>query len=57
MLRWVLDICLADLRIVVLTGIQTLKFIRKTLDESNYKQIPQLSSGLDIDLDDMHLVL
>jgi len=53
----VLDTCSAGLGVVVLTGIQTLKFIRKTLDESNYKQIPQLSSGLDIDLDDMHLVL
>ena len=52
-----LDTCLADLCVVLLTEIQTLKFIRKTLDESNYKQIPQLSSGLDIDLDDMHLVL
>ncbi|KAH6883315.1 hypothetical protein J4E91_002901 [Alternaria rosae] len=39
------------------TYAETLKFIRKTLDESNYKQIPQLSSGLDIDLDDMHLVI
>jgi len=57
MLRSVLDMCLADPSVLVLTEIQTLKFIRKTLDESNYKQIPQLSSGLDIDLDDMHLVL
>jgi hypothetical protein len=42
---------------VILTKTQTLKFIRKKLDESDYKQIPQLSSGLDIDLDEMVLVL
>jgi hypothetical protein len=30
---------------------------RQMLDESNYTQIPQLSSGLDIDLDNMSLVL
>jgi len=36
---------------------QTLKYTRKMLDESNYSQIPQLSSGLDIDLDEMTLVL
>lgn len=36
---------------------QTLKMIRHMLDQSNYSQVPQLSSGLDIDLDDMGLVL
>jgi hypothetical protein len=30
---------------------------RRLLDESKYTQIPQLSSGLDIDLDKMALVL
>lgn len=30
---------------------------RQLLDQSNYSQIPQLSSGLDIDLDNMALVL
>lgn len=42
---------------IVLTGKQTLKMIRHMLDQSNYSQVPQLSSGLDIDLDDMGLVL
>lgn len=37
--------------------IQTLQSIRHLLDQSNYKQVPQLSSGLDIDLDNMSLVL
>ena len=36
---------------------QTLKMIRQMLDQSNYSQVPQLSSGLDIDLDNMSLVL
>lgn len=36
---------------------QTLQLTRRILDESNYSQIPQLSSGLDIDLDHMALVL
>ncbi|XP_014557452.1 hypothetical protein COCVIDRAFT_97286 [Bipolaris victoriae FI3] len=36
---------------------ETLKYTRKLLDESNYTQIPQLSCGLDIDLDEMTLVL
>ncbi|CAA9961095.1 hypothetical protein P3342_006673 [Pyrenophora teres f. teres] len=36
---------------------ETLKHTRKLLDESNYTQVPQLSSGLDIDLDEMTLVL
>jgi hypothetical protein len=31
--------------------------MRKLLDQSNYTQIPQLSSGMDIDLDDMSLVI
>ncbi|KAF2644477.1 peptidase C14 [Massarina eburnea CBS 473.64] len=35
----------------------TLQMTRKLLDESNYTQIPQLSSGLDIDLDTLPLVL
>ncbi|USP76336.1 uncharacterized protein yc1106_03610 [Curvularia clavata] len=36
---------------------ETLKRTRQLLDQSNYTQIPQLSCGLDIDLDDMTLVL
>lgn len=36
---------------------QTLQMTRQLLDQSNYKQIPQLSSGLDIDLENMPLVL
>ncbi|KAF2848501.1 peptidase C14 [Plenodomus tracheiphilus IPT5] len=36
---------------------ETLTLTRQVLDESNYSQIPQLSSGLDIDLDHMALVL
>jgi predicted nucleotide-binding protein (sugar kinase/HSP70/actin superfamily) len=36
---------------------QTLQLTRQMLDQSNYSQIPQLSSGLDIDLDNMSLVL
>lgn len=36
---------------------QTLKTCRRMLDESNYDQIPQLSSGLDINLEEMVLVL
>ncbi|KAF3003218.1 hypothetical protein E8E13_009849 [Curvularia kusanoi] len=35
----------------------TLKMIRGLLDQSNYSQVPQLSCGLDINLDDMSLVL
>jgi hypothetical protein len=34
-----------------------LQFCRRRLDESDYTQIPQLSSGLDIDLDNMALVI
>ncbi|KAF1936947.1 peptidase C14 [Clathrospora elynae] len=36
---------------------ETLQLTRRVLDESNYAQIPQLSSGLDINLDQMALVL
>jgi hypothetical protein len=36
---------------------QTLQLTRQLLDQSNYSQIPQLSSGLDIDLDYMSLVV
>ncbi|KAF2875944.1 peptidase C14, caspase domain-containing protein [Massariosphaeria phaeospora] len=39
------------------TYAQTLQATRRLLDESNYTQIPQLSSGLDIDLDSMALVM
>ncbi|KAJ4311046.1 hypothetical protein N0V94_008132 [Neodidymelliopsis sp. IMI 364377] len=35
----------------------TLQMTRQMLDQSNYTQVPQLSSGLDIDLDNMSLVL
>lgn len=42
---------------VRLTVWQTLQMTRQLLDESNYSQIPQLSSGLDIDLENMTLVL
>ncbi|KAF1952899.1 peptidase C14 [Byssothecium circinans] len=35
----------------------TLQMTRQLLDESNYSQVPQLSSGLDIDLDNLPLVL
>jgi hypothetical protein len=38
-------------------GRQTLQLTRQLLDQSNYSQIPQLSSGLDIDLDNMSLVV
>lgn len=30
---------------------------RQLLDQSNYTQVPQLSSGLDIDLDNLPLVI
>ncbi|CBX91287.1 hypothetical protein IAQ61_010646 [Plenodomus lingam] len=36
---------------------ETLTLTRNILDDSNYSQIPQLSCGLDIDLDHMALVL
>ena len=36
---------------------QTLQMTRQLLDQSKYTQVPQLSSGLDIDLDNMSLVL
>ncbi|KAJ4363993.1 hypothetical protein N0V83_009447 [Neocucurbitaria cava] len=36
---------------------ETLQLTRRMLDESRYTQIPQLSSGLDIDLDHLTLVL
>ena len=36
---------------------QTLQLTRQLLDQSEYTQIPQLSSGLDIELDNMPLVL
>lgn len=36
---------------------QTLQMTRQLLDQSKYSQIPQLSSGLDIDLDNLSLVL
>lgn len=36
---------------------QTLQMTRQLLDQSNYSQVPQLSSGLDIDLENMSLVL
>ncbi|KAF1916543.1 peptidase C14, caspase domain-containing protein [Ampelomyces quisqualis] len=36
---------------------QTLQLTRRLLDESNYTQIPQLSCGMDIDLEDMSLVI
>ncbi|KAF2822487.1 peptidase C14 [Ophiobolus disseminans] len=36
---------------------QTLQMTRQLLDQSNYTQIPQLSSGLDIDLDNMSLIV
>ena len=36
---------------------QTLQMTRQLLDQSKYTQIPQLSSGLDIDLDNMSLVI
>jgi hypothetical protein len=36
---------------------QTLQLTRQMLDQSNYSQIPQLSSGMDIDLDNMSLVI
>ncbi|KAI8932471.1 hypothetical protein NX059_010655 [Plenodomus lindquistii] len=39
------------------TYAETLTLTRQILDQSNYSQIPQLSSGLDIDLDHMALVL
>lgn len=39
------------------TYAHTLQMTRQLLDQSNYTQIPQLSSGLDIDLDNMALVL
>jgi hypothetical protein len=43
--------------VVMLIEVQTLQFTRKRLDDSDYSQIPQLSSGLDIDLDNMALVI
>ncbi|KAL6707013.1 hypothetical protein ACN47E_004963 [Coniothyrium glycines] len=39
------------------TYAETLQLTRQLLDESNYSQIPQLSCGLDIDLDHMSLVV
>ncbi|KAJ4351856.1 uncharacterized protein N0V89_007200 [Didymosphaeria variabile] len=39
------------------TYAQTLQMTRQLLDQSNYTQIPQLSSGLDIDLESIPLVL
>ncbi|KAF2678809.1 peptidase C14 [Lentithecium fluviatile CBS 122367] len=39
------------------TYAQTLQMTRKLLDESNYTQIPQLSCGVDINLEDLSLVL
>ncbi|KAF1978891.1 peptidase C14 [Bimuria novae-zelandiae CBS 107.79] len=39
------------------TYAQTLQMTRQLLDQSNYTQIPQLSSGLDINLEDMALVI
>ncbi|KAL5113240.1 hypothetical protein ACEQ8H_008894 [Pleosporales sp. CAS-2024a] len=36
---------------------ETLQMTRQLLDQSHYTQIPQLSSGLDIDLDNMALVI
>jgi hypothetical protein len=36
---------------------QTLQTTRQLLDRSNYTQIPQLSCGVDIDLDNMTLVI
>ncbi|PSN65166.1 peptidase C14 [Corynespora cassiicola Philippines] len=39
------------------TYAQTLQLTRQLLDQSEYTQIPQLSSGLDIELDNMPLVL
>lgn len=38
-------------------GKQTLQMTRQVLDQSNYTQVPQLSSGLDIDLDKLPLVI
>jgi hypothetical protein len=38
-------------------GSQTLQMTRQLLDQSNYTQVPQLSCGMDIDLDDMTLVI
>jgi len=37
--------------------VQTLQMTRKLLDESKYTQIPQLSCGVDIDLENLPLVL
>ena len=42
---------------VLANEMQTLQMTRQMLDQSNYSQVPQLSSGLDIDLDNMTLVL
>ncbi|KAJ4299937.1 hypothetical protein N0V90_005184 [Kalmusia sp. IMI 367209] len=39
------------------TYAQTLQMTRKLLDQSNYTQIPQLSSGIEIDLENLPLVL
>ncbi|KAF2439960.1 peptidase C14 [Karstenula rhodostoma CBS 690.94] len=39
------------------TYTQTLQMTRQLLDQSNYTQVPQLSSGLDIDLDNLPLVI
>ncbi|KAF2124443.1 peptidase C14 [Dothidotthia symphoricarpi CBS 119687] len=39
------------------TYAQTLQLTRQLLDQSKYTQIPQLSSGLDIDLENLSLVL
>ncbi|KAF9732473.1 hypothetical protein PMIN06_012309 [Paraphaeosphaeria minitans] len=39
------------------TYARTLQMIRQLLDQSNYTQVPQLSSGLNIDLDNLPLVI
>jgi hypothetical protein len=36
---------------------QTLQITRRLLDESNYTQIPQLSCGVDIELENMPLMI
>ena len=55
MLRYVLDA--NEFTLYFANNPQTLKYTRQLLDQSHYTQIPQLSCGLDIDLDEMTLVL